>query len=269
MAPLRIKASTNAWQDFDMVNVEFEWFNFDPEVDFHGVKSLIRQLLDVDAALFNISALADLVLSQPTIGSTVKVDGKETDAYAMLTALNTRVHGETEPLSHVVKYLVDKAQTNKSLAVVPELINSGKHIGLVLSERFINMPPEVGPPLYSMLIDEVEAAVEDKEPYEFSHYLVLSKTYQEVESTLDVEKRKKKKAKEEASTFFFHPEDEVLHKHAVAYGSYAYTKEEDLVADSKRAFQEAGIKPAGHMILIEASKFPGAVQAINDYLRPQ
>ena len=252
-----------------MVNVEFEWFNFDPEIDFHGVKSLLRQLFDVDANLFNMSALADLILSQPTIGSTVKVDGKETDAYAMLTALNTQVHRETEPMKDVLQYLLAKAQTNESLATVPELINAGNHVGLVFSERLINVPPEIGPPLYSMLIDELEAAVEDKEPYEFSHYLILSKTYQEVESTLDVENRKKKKAKEEASEFYFHPEDEVLHKHALAYGSFAYTKEEDSVADSKRAFQEAGIKPAGHMILIEASKFQGAIKAISDYLQPQ
>ncbi|KAK2616377.1 Mss4p nuclear export [Conoideocrella luteorostrata] len=260
---------SNDDEDFDMVNVEFEWFNFDPEVDFHGVKSLLRQLFDVDANLFNMSALSDLVLSQPTIGSTVKVDGKETDAYAMLTALNTHVHRETEPMNDVLKYIENKAQTNDSLAVIPELINSGKHIGLVFSERLINVPAEIGPPLYSMLIDEIEAAVEDKEPYEFSHYLILSKTYQEVASSLDVEGRKKKKAKEEASTFFFHPEDEVLHKHALAYGSFAYTKEDDSVADSKRAFQEAGIKPTGHMILIEASKFADAVKAITDYLRPQ
>lgn len=252
-----------------MVNVEFEWFNYDPEVDFHGVKSLVRQLLDVDASLFNISAIADLILSQPTIGSTVKVEGKATDAYAMLTALNTFEHREKEPMKDLLKYIVEKAKTNAALAAVPELINSGKHVGLVFSERLINMPAEIGPPLYSMLIDEVEAAVEDKEPYEFSHYLILSRIYRETESTLDTgEGRKRKKAKEEPSVFYFHPEDEVLEKHAAAHGSFQYTKEEDAVADSKRAFQEMGIKTVGHMILIEASKFEGAVKAINEYLSP-
>lgn len=251
-----------------MVNVDFEWFNFDPQIDFHGTKSLLRQLLDVDANLFNISALADLILSQPTIGSTVKVEGKETDPYAMLTALNMFEHREKEPMKELIKYIVEKAQTNSALSSVPELINSGKHVGLVFSERLINMPSEIGPPLYSMLIDEVEAAVEDKEPYEFSHYLVLSRVYKETESTINVEERKRKKAKEEASVFYFHPEDEVLQKHALAYGSFSYTKEEDAVADSKRAFQEMGIKTTGHMILIEASKFEGAVKAINEYLSP-
>ena len=249
-----------------MVNVEFEWFNFDTEVDFHGTKTLLRQLLDVDANLFNMSAIADLILSQPTIGSTIKVDGKANDAYALLTALNTSVHKDHEGFKDLLKYLVEKAQTNPSLAQVAELLNNNKHVGLVFSERLINMPAELAPPLYSMLIDEVEAAVEDKEPYEFSHYLILSKVYQEFESKLEVENQKRKKAKGEQSVFYFHVEDEVLQKHATAYGSFNYTKEDEAVADSKRAFQEMGIKSQGHMILIEASKFQGAVEAITKYL---
>ncbi|SPJ88867.1 Protein BCP1 [Fusarium torulosum] len=253
-------------EDFDMVNVDFEWFNFDPEVDFHGTKTLLRQLFDVDANLFNMSALSDLILSQPTIGSTIKVDGKANDAYALLTVLNTAVHQDKEPMKDIIKYLVEKAQINSSLAPVADVLNSGKHVGLVFSERLINMPSELAPPLYSMLIDEVEAAVEDKEPYDFSHYLILSKTYQELESKLDVENQKRKKAKEEAGMYYFHMEDEVLHKHAVAYGNFNYTKEDESAADSKRAFQELGVKAHGHMILIEANKFPGAVKAVNEYL---
>ncbi|KAF3062145.1 Protein BCP1 [Daldinia childiae] len=254
--------------DFDMVNVDFEWFNFDPEIDFHGTKSLLRQLFDVDATLFDISGLADLILSQPTIGSTVKVDGKETDAYAFLTALNLHEHREKKQIADLTRYICEKAKTNEALAGIPDLISSGKHVGLVLSERLINMPSEISPPMYNMLIDEVEAAVEDKEPYEFSHYLIISKTYHEIESTLDVEERKRKKGKQDATMFYFHPEDEVLQKHAVASGSYDYTKIGEAIADSKRAFQEMGVMPRGFMILIEASKFADAAKAIGEYISP-
>ena len=76
----------------DMVNVDFEWFDPSPEVDFHGLKTLLRQLLDVDAQLFDLSALADLILSQPLLGSTVKVDGKESDPFAFLTVINMETH---------------------------------------------------------------------------------------------------------------------------------------------------------------------------------
>lgn len=251
-------------QDFDIVNVDFEWFNYDPEVDFHGTKGLLRQLFDVDGNMFNMSALSDLVINQNTIGSTVKVDGKATDAYAMMTVLD--LSQPKEPMPDIAKYILEKARGNEALSAIPPLIESGKRIGLILSERLINVPSEIAPPLYTMLVDEVEAAVEDKEPYDFSHYLILSKTYHEIESTLDVEDRKRKKAKDVATKFYFHPEDEMLERHAAAFGSFPYTKEGDAVADSKRAFQEMGIKGFGHLILIEAGKFPGAIQAVQQYI---
>ena len=241
-----------------------------PEIDFHGLKSLLRQLLDVDAQLFDLSALADLILSQPTIGSTVKVDGKETDPYAFLTILNLHEHREHVAIKPLTQYLIEKSKSNSSLSKLPEVLSSpANQVGLILTERLINVPSEIAPPLYTMVVDEIEAAVEDKEPYEFTHYLVLSKTYLEVESVLDQEDapRQKKKKQIGKEMFYFHPEDEVLHRHAIAYGGWEYTKDQgDAQADSKRAFQEAGIKPQGHATLIEANEFGAAVKAVNEYI---
>jgi len=80
-----------------MVNVDFEWFDPQPAVDFHGLKNLLRQLFDNDAQIFDLSALADLILSQPTLGSTVKTDGNESDPYAFLTVLNLQEHKVNTP----------------------------------------------------------------------------------------------------------------------------------------------------------------------------
>ena len=249
-----------------MVNVDFELFNYDPEIDFHGIKTLLRQLFDVDAQLFDLSGLSDLIVQQNTIGSTCKVDDKANDAYAFLTVLNIQEHRAKPPVAQLVQYLGDKAKSNKALAAVPELLASGKHVGLVLADRLINMPAEVIPPMWSMLVDEIEAAVEDKEPYEFTHYLVVSRGYCEVESTLDNGERKQKKVKEDTKTLYFHPEDEEMRKHAVAAGSYSFTKEDEASADSKRAFHEMGVKSQGFLMLIEASKFEAATKALADYI---
>jgi len=261
-------------EDVDMVNVEFEWFNMKPDIDFHGIKNLLRQLLDVDSQLFDISALADLILSQPTIGSTVKVDGEETDPYAFLTALNMYEHRENQVVKDLVTYLVEKSMSNPRLSQIASILNPPTpsiQIGLVLTERLINIPAEIAPPMYSCLLDEIETAVDDKEPYDFTHYLIISKTYIEVESLLDQEdapKQKKNKAgRNEREVFYFHPEDEILQQYALAFGEYDYTKDEgDAKADSKRAFQEMGVKPQGHAILIEAKKFEEAVKAACSYL---
>jgi protein BCP1 len=259
----------------DVVNVDFEWFNMKPDIDFHGLRNLLRQLFDVDSQLFDLSSLTGLILSQPTIGSTVKVDGEETDPYAFLTILNIHEHQDKAVIKDLANYLVEKSKSIPSLAQVATLLSSSSsQMGLILTERLINIPAEIAPPMFSMLVDEIEAAVEDKEPYEFTHYLIISKTYLEVASSLDQEdaprSKKSKARKSEKELFYFHPEDEVLQRHALAYGNYEYTKDEgDARADSKRAFQELGIKPQGHIILIEANKFEDAVKAVGSYIGSQ
>jgi len=122
-------------------------------------------------------------------------------------------------------------------------------------------------------LEEIQWAIEEKEPYTFSHYLILSKTYKEVASKLDEEddrpKKKKKASGSSTEVFHFHPEDEVFERHAICHGPFEYsTKQDDGHSDSKRAFQELGIKPQGHMMLIDASKFEGAVKDVSQYLAP-
>ncbi|EFX03260.1 hypothetical protein CMQ_3189 [Grosmannia clavigera kw1407] len=295
----RMDEDSDDEENFDIVNVEFEWFNFDADVDFHGTKTLLRQLLDVDAPLFDVSGLADLILAQPTIGSTVKVDGKANDAYALVTALSMRELSGKPAMATLTRYLAEKAAAQVSGppalgSLLPGLLAqqtassdaTAPHVGLVLSERLVNMPAEVAPPMFTMLADEIEAAVEDGEPYGFTHYLVLSKTYQEVQSSLavvvdsdeeDGSSRgggRRKKARSSGAgadgaspIFHFHPEDEVLQRHALAYGTYAFTKADEAVADSKRAFQDMGVQAHGLLILIEADKLAGAIKAMGEYLQ--
>ena len=120
----------------------------------------------------------------------------------------------------------------------------------------------------------MSSALEDKEPFDFTHYLLISKTYTELTPNVEDEddRPQKKSKKPPASTgaaevFYFHPEDEILHKHATAFGNFDYTTESDEGAsDSKRAFQELGVKPSGHLILLEAAKLGAAAKAISLYL---
>lgn len=151
---------------------------------------------------------------------------------------------------------------------------SPAQIGLILSERFINMAHQVVPPMYTMLLEEIQWALDEGEPYAFTHYVVLSKNYVEVASAIPAAEqppsKKKKSAKSGAEVFYFHPEDEVLHEHALAWGTYEYeTPVDEGASDSKRAFQELGIRPKGHLVVIEGEKFNGAVEGVKAFLGGQ
>ncbi|OXV09196.1 hypothetical protein Egran_03039 [Elaphomyces granulatus] len=268
--------SSESEDDTEILNVDFEWFDPQPAVDFHGLKVLLRQLFDIDAQLFDLSALTDLILEQRLLGSTVKVDGNESDPFAFLSVLNLREHQDKPVVRNLIGYLQKKASSNPSFSTLASLLSQSAipPIGLILTERLMNIPPEVVPPMYTMLLEEIAWALEEKEPYEFSHYLILSKRYEEVVSNLDTEesrpqKKKRKNAYNTRQRFYFHPEDEVFEDHALCHGTFEYTNQQaEGHSDSKRAFQELGIKPAGSLILIDTERFQPAVTNVAEFLKP-
>jgi protein BCP1 len=177
-------------------------------------------------------------------------------------------------IQDLIKYFKGKAAANPALSPLNELLSQTPvpPIGLILTERMINMPAEVIPPMYNMLLEEIAWAIEDKEPYNFSHYLIVSKNYEEIESKLDLEdsrpQKKKKKGGEPSQRFFFHPEDDVLERNALCTGTMEYTnKQDEGHADSKRAFQELGIRTKGSLTLIDGANFENTVKALTEYLK--
>ena len=181
-------------------------------------------------------------------------------------------------IKDITEYIIRQAKANANLSPLKDLLDqsSNAQVGLILTERLINVPPQVVPPMYKMLLEEISWALEEKEPYDFSHYLVFSRTYAEVSSSIDQEietpqKTKKRqklnsKSNDDTSTFYFHPEDEVLQRQALLHGGFNYAKEGEGQSDSKRAFHDLGIKPRGHVMLIEAQHFEAAVRAVEEFI---
>lgn len=120
-----------------MLDVEFEWFDPQPDVDYHGIKSLLQQLFDSDSQLFELSALTDLILSQPTLGSTVKIDGNETDPYAFLSILNLQEHKVSDMYTRSTLSRSSWFRTKRSLPKSSNTFNPNPNrtLGLLLLQN--------------------------------------------------------------------------------------------------------------------------------------
>ena len=182
-------------------------------------------------------------------------------------------HQEKNVIKDLVNYIQQKALKNSVPSNLANLLapESQNQVGLILTERFVNMPPQVASPMYTMLQEEISWAIQEKEPYSFSHYLILSKAYEEVAPSVDDEygpQKKRRKGTTSNETMYFHPEDEVLHKNALWYCDFDYNRENDNHStDARRAFGDSGIKPKGHLILLDGLKFETAVSAIAEYMK--
>ncbi|KAH9911650.1 p21-C-terminal region-binding protein-domain-containing protein [Fomitopsis serialis] len=257
-----------------LVDVDFEFFDPHPDVDYLALKRLATQLLQGDAEPLHVNDLADLILSQPLVGTTVKCDGRESDPYAVLTVLNMRVHQNHPSIKALTEYALTKSSADPAFhGTLQTLLNpaSSNHVGFVFSERLINMPVQIMPHMYRMLADEIQWALDDNEPYNFTHLLIISRIYRlspeeeaELQGPASRSKRQKQTAQQPPSrgVYPFHPEDEQIQKIAVHSLDYNFTN------TKPREENGFGLDMGGRMMLVPASRLRDLVSALQDAYPP-
>lgn len=74
-------------------------------------------------------------------------------------------YSQDKPIvQELVKYILARSQSSPSLnQKLKELLSSSapSHTGLILTERLINVPAEIVPPMYKMLLEEISWAIEE------------------------------------------------------------------------------------------------------------
>jgi len=180
------EVSDNESNDFEReIQVEFE-ARTPEERDLPGVISLLKQCFrgseDVD-----LSALAQYVLKQRSVGSVVtqspsdstddedddELGGTDGEVFGLATII--RLKG-TEVSDMIVRHMSKSVAATDRRGQLGNLLTSlDSDVGLIISERIINMPPQIAVPLYQTLANEVKKAKTKNLPFNFTHYAVISK----------------------------------------------------------------------------------------------
>lgn len=160
--------------------------------DFHGIKQLLQQLF-VKHINDDLSELTNLIIAQDFIGSVLKQDlatdeeedsEEEADDDNHIFALSTVVNiSENQSLSCIEKInelLTQKCEETykgEPTRLTKLIEDPTEQVGLLISERFINIPPQVALPSFESLKADIEKAVRKKRKFDFTHYILVSKTY--------------------------------------------------------------------------------------------
>ncbi|CAO3599327.1 unnamed protein product [Absidia cylindrospora] len=257
------------------------------QIDYHALKRLLSQLFSSNAELIQVGNVADIIIEENHIGTTIKVDGQESDPYAILSIINLKEHKANAGVSSLCQYLVNKCPKKDEALhkAVTKIFSLNDPVGWIVSEQFINMPVEVMPPMYNLLQQEMKNAVDNNEAYTFEWYMFIIKVYKEVTPTVDDDEQqqddqaavkqpaaKKKKGKKSKSssttlltneTFYYQAEDEIIASYATHQFDFTFTnKDKEAASDSKRAFSDFGIAPSRKLIFVHQSKFANLVDEI-------
>lgn len=265
----------------DILNVDFDYFDLNENVDFLALKNFLAQLFGDDASLFDLSSLADLTLTKGVAGSAIKTEGKESDPFALLSVVSLSDNMDKQCVKTLVNYILDKSSKQTEFhAVLEKLLTSRStgaakklRVGLIISERVINMPVEVVPPMYQLLLDDMakeEEASEKKSRFDL--FLVISRVYEFAAAKIDADdsqkaKKKKLPAKPEIQMDYFHYEDPILEKNASHRGYFKYSHA-DKDTDSRRVFNEYGIDPMLSLILLNKEQLSKATAEMQKEFAP-
>ncbi|XP_057516425.1 protein BCCIP homolog [Amaranthus tricolor] len=244
----------------EVIQADFVFFDPKPD-DFHGVKILLQSYLDDKE--WDLSSFVELILAQTTVGSVVKIEDDEDDGlFGLVTALNLGRYKGNKCIIELKNYLLKVCQQKSLIGLLKGILDDqAEHVGLLVSQRVMNLPPQLLPHLYDALFDEISWATED-EPTEdlrksfcFKHYLLVTRIYKKTHQI-----KKGFTTSNDEDVIYIKPEDELFHELC----SWSFTF---LLHSQPPTTQELkNHRLMGLVMAVEAEKVPGFRQKLHSLI---
>ncbi|NXN78019.1 BCCIP protein, partial [Bombycilla garrulus] len=259
------------------VNIEFEAHSISDN-DYNGIKKLLQQLFL--KAPVNTAELTDILIQQNHIGSIIKQaevqedssDDEEDDddeVFGFISCLNLTERKGTQCAEQIKELLLSHCEQSCEQPVLEQLRkllnDSTKPVGLILSERFINVPPQIALPMHQQLQKELAEAQRTNKPCGKCHYyLLISKTFTEAKKSSSKRKEGRNQSNEEL--MFANAEEEFFHEKALLKFNYSVQEESDTCLGGRWSFDDVPMKPLRTVIVVPADGIHGIMDKLKDYL---
>ncbi|KAG3263889.1 BRCA2 and CDKN1A-interacting protein [Ictidomys tridecemlineatus] len=256
------------------VNIEFEAYSISDN-DYDGIKKLLQQLFL--KAPVNTAELTDLLIQQNHIGSVIKQtnvsedsdddDADEDEIFGFISLLNLTERKGTQCAEQIKELVLSFCEKNCEKSVVEQLDkllnDTTKPVGFLLSERFINVPPQIALPMHQQLQKElVESHKTNKPCGKCSFYLLISKTFVEAGKS----NSKKKWSNQKDELMFVNAEEEFFYEKAVLKFNYSVQEESDTCLGGRWSFDDIPMKPLRTVMLIPDSKMSEIMDKLKYHL---
>ncbi|KAI1886980.1 hypothetical protein AGOR_G00201340 [Albula goreensis] len=253
------------------VTVDFEAHTISDN-DCNGIKKLLQQLFL--KAHVNTSELTDMIIQQNHIGSVIRQaevpedsdDEDPDEVFGFISLLNLTERKGVECVEQVKDLVLSQCEKCCPHSVAEQLEetlnDTSKPVGLLLSERFINVPPQIALPLHKQLQEEMAEAQRTNKPSGKCHYcLLICKTCKEAKRS---DSGRGGPQKEEL--MFANAEEEFFYEQAVVKFSYSVQEEADSCLTGRWSFDDVPMKPFRTVMLIPMERMDTIMDKLKEYL---
>ncbi|CAN0188783.1 unnamed protein product [Bubo scandiacus] len=260
------------------VNIEFEAHSISDN-DYNGIKKLLQQLFL--KAPVNTAELTDILMQQNHIGSIIKQaeveenssddddDEVDDEVFGFISCLNLTERKGTQCAEQIKELILSRCEKSCEQHLVEQLnklLNDNtKPVGLILSERFINVPPQIALPMHQQLQKELTEAQRTNKPCGKCHYyLLISKTF--TEATKSNSKRREGRSQQKEELMFANAEEEFFYEKALLKFNYSVQEESDTCLGGRWSFDDVPMKPLRTVMIVPADGINVIMDKLKDYL---
>ncbi|XP_033005324.1 LOW QUALITY PROTEIN: BRCA2 and CDKN1A-interacting protein [Lacerta agilis] len=257
------------------VNIEFEAYSISDN-DKNGIKKLLQQLFL--KAPVSTADLTDILIQQNHIGSVIKQaelleesDDDEDDideVFGFISLLNLTERKGTECAEQIKELVLSQCEKNCEQSMVEQLdkllSDTTKPVGFLLSERFINVPPQIALPMHQQLQKElIEAQKTNKPCGKCYFYLLISKTFTNKKSNI---RKKGSSSHQKEELMFSNAEEEFFYEKSLLKFSYSVEEESDSCLGGRWSFEDVPMKPLRTVMVIPADRMNAIMDKLKEYL---
>ncbi|XP_029933448.1 protein BCCIP homolog [Myripristis murdjan] len=241
--------------------------------DFNGIKKLLQQLFL--KAHVNTSEMTDIIIQQNHVGSVIRQaevpedsddDSDPDEVFGFISMLNLTERKGVQCVEEVKELIMEQCEKNCPHSMTEQLEqilqDTSKPVGLLLSERFINVPPQIALPLHKQLQEEMAEAQRTNKPSGRCHYcLMISKTCKEATKSIPARGGAPKE-----ELMFVNAEEEFFYEQATMKFNYSVQEEADSCLSGRWSFDDVPMKPFRTVMLIPADRMPAIMDKLKEYL---
>lgn len=170
-----------------------------------------------------------------------------------------------QQLRDLLKQLADEHAADAANTMINNLLgNDAEQLGLLINERFVNIPAKISVLLLEHLISEIERANNRNMPFNFSYYILICKLYKSDDKKIENSKNKKKNVDNVSSVLWSNPEEEIFAEDATVSFEFSIEEEADSGLSGKWTEKDDEMIPYRRVLLFEASKLPLLLQKIKN-----
>ncbi|XP_047680669.1 BRCA2 and CDKN1A-interacting protein isoform X2 [Prionailurus viverrinus] len=194
-------------------------------------------------------------------------DVDEDEIFGFISLLNLTERKGTrcaEQIKELILSSCEKSCGKSSVEQLDALFNdASKPVGFLLSERFINVPPQIALPMHQQLRKELAEAHRTNKPCgECSFYLLISKTFVEAGKN---NPKKKWNSQEKDELMFANAEEEFFYE-AILKFNYSVQEESDTCLGGRWSFDDVPMKPLRTVMLIPGDKMDEIMGKLKEHL---